>query len=201
MNCTLRTQVDAFTSWSRGGSVSLSLKTFLPRCIFPRCDIPVYKFPLGIIPGCISLRTPSLLQLCQSATPGNKIFCICDWTCRMSLCFSCAKMRKQAAAHLRCPLCCVGQEICWKLFTWVWWDFLFNPKTCKFSQSKKWNRQTVTRLGQRLWTVHLRGRPSPKSCRGKGRWCNIRVKGNRSEWLTRQVPRLNSRTKWVGDPD
>ena len=129
MNCTLRTQVDAFTSWSRGGSVSLSLKTFLPRCIFPWCDIPVYKFPWGIIPGCISLRTPSLLQLCQSATPGNKIFCICDWNCRMSLCLlSFAKMRKQVAAHLRCPLCCVGQEICWKLFTWVGWDFLFNPK-------------------------------------------------------------------------
>ena len=34
-------------------------------------------------------------------------------------------MRKQVAAHLRCPLCCVGQEICWKLFTC---DFLFNPK-------------------------------------------------------------------------
>ena len=80
-------------------------------------------------------------------------------------------------------------------------DFLLNPKTCKFAQSEKWNRQTVTRLEQRLWTVHLRGRTSPKSCRGKGRWCNIRVEGNRSEWLTRQVPRLNSRTKWVGDPD
>ena len=46
----------------------------------------------------------------------------------IDLCFSFAKMRKQAAAHLRCPLCCVGQEICWKLFTWVGWDFLFNPK-------------------------------------------------------------------------
>ena len=128
MNCTLRTQVDAFTSWSRGSGISLFLKVLLPRCIFPRCEIPLYILPWCIIPECISLRTPSPLQLCRSATPGNKIFCICDWDCRMSLCFSFAKMRKQVAAHLRCPLCCVGQEICRKLFTWVGCDFLFNPK-------------------------------------------------------------------------